>query len=175
MSIADVQATANNSQAAGRCACTAGGMLTTRMNRHQPITLVLGATGRTGGAVVRELLADPGPERVLVRAAGRRPGALADLARLGIQTAPLDLDGIERAPLAAHRALHGALDGVDRLFLLTGYSVNTLVHSKAIVDAAQLAGMRHIVHMGAGRPPIRWREHATAHRAEYIAATGGVR
>jgi NAD(P)H dehydrogenase (quinone) len=115
----------------------------------QPITLVLGATGQTGRAVVRELLADPGPERVVVRAAGRRQEALAELARLGAQIIALDLDGIERAPLAAHRTLHEALAGIDRLFLLTGYSVDMLVHSKAVVDAARLAGVRHVVHMGA--------------------------
>jgi NAD(P)-dependent dehydrogenase (short-subunit alcohol dehydrogenase family) len=71
----------------------------------QPITLILGATGRTGGAVVRELLVDPGPERVVARAAGRRRDALDKLARIGAQPVALDLDGVERAPLAARAEL----------------------------------------------------------------------
>jgi uncharacterized protein YbjT (DUF2867 family) len=143
------------------------------MNR-KPITLVLGATGRTGGAVVRELLADPGPERVRVRAAGRRRGALDALARLGVQTVPLDLEGLERAPLAAHRALHDALVDVDRLFLLTGYSVDMLVHSKAVIDAARLAGVRHIVHMGAAGSHDSTVAHCVWHQLVegYIAGSG---
>jgi uncharacterized protein YbjT (DUF2867 family) len=117
--------------------------------RDRPVALVIGASGRTGGAVVRELVADPGPDRLVVRAAARRPEALAALDRLGVETASLDLDGIERLPLAAHRGLRDALTGVDRLFLLTGYSVDMLVQSKAILDAARLAGIQHVVHMGA--------------------------
>ena len=41
-----------------------------------------------------------------------------------------------------------ALAGVDRLFLLTGYSVDMLVQSKTLVDAARKAGVGHIVHQG---------------------------
>lgn len=144
------------------------------MNRKQPTTLVLGATGRTGGAVVRELLADPGPDRVVVRATGRRRGALDALARLGVQTVPLDLDGIERAPLAAHRALHDALAGVDRVFLLTGYSIDMLVHSKAVIDAAKRAGVRHIVHMGAAGTHDSTVAHCAWHQLveSYVAGSG---
>jgi NAD(P)H dehydrogenase (quinone) len=144
------------------------------MSRKQPITLVLGATGRTGGAVIRELLADPGPERVVLRAAGRRREALDALARGGMQTVQLDLDGIERTPLAEHRALHEALAGVDRMFLLTGYSVDMLVQSKVIVDAAKLAGVQHIVHMGAAGHPDETVAHAVWHQLveRYIEASG---
>jgi len=34
------------------------------------------------------------------------------------------------------------------LFLLTGYTVDMLVQSKTLVDAAKKAGVRHIVHQG---------------------------
>lgn len=144
------------------------------MTRKQPITLVLGATGRTGGAVVRELLADPGPDRVLVRATGRRREALDAIARLGAQTVPLDLDGIGRSPLAAHRELHDALASVDRVFLLTGYSIDMLVHSKAVIDAARLAGVQHVVHMGAAGPNDSTIAHCVWHQLveSYIAASG---
>ena len=39
------------------------------------------------------------------------------------------------------------LKGVERLFLLTGYTVDMLVQSKAIVDEAKKAGVKHIVHL----------------------------
>jgi hypothetical protein len=35
---------------------------------------------------------------------------------------------------------------VDRVFLLTGYTVAMLVQSKAFVDAAKKARVQHIVH-----------------------------
>ena len=46
------------------------------------------------------------------------------------------------------RRSRAALAGVDRLFLLTGYTVDMLVQSKTLVDAAKKAGVRHIVHQG---------------------------
>lgn len=41
-----------------------------------------------------------------------------------------------------------ALAGVDRVFLLTGYTVGMLTQSKTLVDAAKKAGVSHIVHVG---------------------------
>lgn len=41
-----------------------------------------------------------------------------------------------------------ALAGVDRVFLLTGYTVAMLTESKTLVDAAKKAGVSHIVHVG---------------------------
>ena len=41
-----------------------------------------------------------------------------------------------------------ALAGVDRVFLLTGYTVAMLTQSKTLVDAAKKAGVKHIVHVG---------------------------
>jgi uncharacterized protein YbjT (DUF2867 family) len=41
-----------------------------------------------------------------------------------------------------------ALQGVDRVFLLTGYTVAMLAQSKTFVDAAVKASVQHIVHLG---------------------------
>jgi NAD(P)H dehydrogenase (quinone) len=41
-----------------------------------------------------------------------------------------------------------ALTGVDRVFLLTGYTVAMLTQSKTFVDAAYKARVQHIVHLG---------------------------
>lgn len=50
------------------------------------------------------------------------------------------------------RTFEGGLKGVDRLFLLTGYTVDMLVQSKAVIDAAKKAGVKHIVHLGVFTP-----------------------
>jgi NAD(P)H dehydrogenase (quinone) len=120
-----------------------------RPTERRPTALVIGATGAIGGALVRELLADPGPDRLVVRAAVRRPEAAAPLREQGAEVAALDLDGVERQPLGQSRVLADAVAGVDRLFLLTGYSVDMLVQSKAVLDAARAAGVQHVVHLGA--------------------------
>jgi NAD(P)H dehydrogenase (quinone) len=124
-------------------------MTTTPQDGDGATVLVLGATGSVGSALINELLQHPGPQPLTVRAAVRRQGAAESLLRRGAEVAFLDLDGIERHPLGEHTALRDALAGVDRLFLLTGYTVDMLVHSKAVIDAAQRAGVAHIVHLGA--------------------------
>lgn len=45
--------------------------------------------------------------------------------------------------------IDAALDRVDSLFLLTGYSVEMLRQSKSLVDAARRRDVSHIVHLGA--------------------------
>jgi NAD(P)H dehydrogenase (quinone) len=42
-----------------------------------------------------------------------------------------------------------ALKGIDRIFLMTGYTVDMLRQSKDLVDAAKKAGVEQIVHLGA--------------------------
>jgi hypothetical protein len=41
-----------------------------------------------------------------------------------------------------------ALEGIDRLFLLTRYTVTMLEHSKNLIDVARAAGVSHVVHLG---------------------------
>jgi uncharacterized protein YbjT (DUF2867 family) len=45
-------------------------------------------------------------------------------------------------------AFGSALAGVDRLYLLTGYTVAMVNQSKTLVDAAKKAHVQHIVHQG---------------------------
>lgn len=113
----------------------------------RPLVLVTGATGAIGTALVRELRVEP--RTVDVRAAVRRPEAAQALRQSGVATTHLDLDGIERLPLTANEPLLDALSGVKRVFLLTGYSVDMLAQSKAVIDAAVRARVEHIVHLGA--------------------------
>jgi uncharacterized protein YbjT (DUF2867 family) len=118
-------------------------------NRDRPTVLVIGATGGIGSALVSELTEDKGPDEVKVRAAVRKPEAAESLRRRGIETAFLDLGATERLPLGRNKPLLDALAGVDRLFLLTGYTVDMLAQSKAVIDAAKLTGVKDIVHLGA--------------------------
>jgi NAD(P)H dehydrogenase (quinone) len=46
------------------------------------------------------------------------------------------------------RTFGAAIAGVDRLFMLTGYTVAMTHHSKTLVDAAPKAGVTHIVNQG---------------------------
>ena len=41
------------------------------------------------------------------------------------------------------------LEGVERLFILTAYTVDMLKQSKALIDQARKSGVKHIVHLGA--------------------------
>jgi len=97
--------------------------------------LVTGATGQIGGALVRLLSAD---SSLQVVAAARN----LDKARnLGVQTVLFDYDREE--------TLAPALNGIDSVFMLTGYTVDMLKQSHAFVNAAKKADVKYIVHLGA--------------------------
>jgi NAD(P)H dehydrogenase (quinone) len=97
--------------------------------------LVTGSTGQIGSALVRYLISDPDLQVI----AGARSPERAD--HLGVPVVHLDYD--ESATLAP------AMDGVDSLFMMTGYTVDMLRQSKLLVNAAKKAGVKHIVHLGA--------------------------
>jgi NAD(P)H dehydrogenase (quinone) len=97
--------------------------------------LVLGATGQVGSAVIAQLRNTAAVE---VIAAARN---IAKAQALGVPAVYLDLDKIETfAP---------ALATIDRLFLVTGYTVDMLRQSKDLVCCAKRAGVQLIVHLGA--------------------------
>lgn len=95
---------------------------------------VLGATGRVGGEVAR-LLAVRGVD---ARAVVRRPPA-----------ADLPLPAVV-ADLADPSTLPAALDGAERLFLLTPHVAGQDVLEAAAIDAAAAAGVRHVVKLSGG-------------------------
>jgi len=103
---------------------------------RRPTVLVLGATGTVGKQVVRELEAQP----VNVRIPSRKLEIVTQLRSESKDAVHLDLDDPRTFALA--------LAGVDRVFLLTGYTVAMLAQSKTLVDAAKKAGVKHIVHVG---------------------------
>ena len=101
----------------------------------KPRVLVMGATGQVGGALI-PLLASINTIHVVAAARNRQKAE-----KLGVPSVHLDLDDFSTfAP---------ALEGVDRLFMATGYTVDMLRQSKDLVNCAKRAGVKQIVHLGA--------------------------
>lgn len=108
----------------------------------KPNILVLGATGKVGGAVV-EQLADN--KDVNVIAATRSPEKAPAFKEQGINSVILDLENPD--------TIAPALQDIDRALLLTGYTVDMLRQSKRFLDTAKQKGVKHIVHIGASTAP----------------------
>ncbi len=100
--------------------------------------LVTGATGTIGSEVVKALSAKPG---VTVRVAVRSAAKAEKL--LGANVVPVDFDYEKPETIAA------AVKGVDRLFLLTPFSQDQVALAKVLIDAAKVAGVKHIVKLSA--------------------------
>ncbi|MEV1179327.1 NmrA family NAD(P)-binding protein [Nonomuraea sp. NPDC049784] len=107
--------------------------------------LIIGATGAVGSALIDALVPDVRSGRLHLVAATRRPDAADGLRQRGLEVRRLDLDEAETAGLDVVRP---AFKGMDRVFLLTGYDVRMLAQSKATMDAAEVEGVSHMVHLG---------------------------
>ena len=124
------------------------------MQTTNPRVLVLGSSGSTGSAVAAQL--DGASDRVEVIRASRDPETIAQWRAEGRSAVYLDLDDARTFP--------AALEGIDRLFVMTGYTVAMTHQTKTIADAAADAGVGHIVHLGIfgnGRstdPHFAWHE-----------------
>lgn len=103
----------------------------------KPTVLVLGSTGQIGKMIVKELEQSAD---VQIRLSSRRLEEVERLRGEGKDAVYLDMDDPRTFALA--------MAGVDRLFLLTGYTVAMVTQSKTLVDAAKKAGVKHIVHLG---------------------------
>ena len=115
--------------------------------------LVLGATGKVGDAVLRNL---NGTENLVIRATARSETAYEALSEVADEIVRFDYDD---------RETYGpALKEIDRLFLLTGYSVDMLHQSKFLIDMAAEAGVRHIVHLGTHAPDNTAFKHHSWHQ-----------
>ena len=128
-----------------------------------PRILVLGATGAIGGPIADRLERNRAVETVR---AVRSPDKLAELKAEGKRAVRLDLNDPATFP--------AALEGIDRLFIATGYTIEMTHQVKTIVDAAAEAGVGFLVHLGVfgnGRstdPHFAWHELVE----RYIAGSG---
>lgn len=95
--------------------------------------LVTGATGKTGGAVAKELAKNNIPVRVFVRNADKA----ADLKELGAEIAVGDM--------ADKAAVSAALEGCDKAVLVMANGEQQLTMEKLFTDCAVAAGVKHLV------------------------------
>lgn len=121
--------------------------------------LISGATGMIGGLLVDALVEREVPLAAMVRP-GWDVGRLAD--RPGVKLVEGDFDD--------PRSMERALRGVGRAFLVTNSSERTDGQQKAFVQAAQAAGVRHLVklsqlHASADSPVRFLRYHAAVEAA----------
>src|ERR1700747_2812646 len=99
--------------------------------------LVLGVTGQVGKLVARHLKKSEAHFSV----GSRRKANLEELADQFGASRFIDLDD--------PRTFDEALKNITGIFLITGYTVDMLVQSKSLIDAAKRNGVNHIVHLGA--------------------------
>src|ERR1700716_3071701 len=99
--------------------------------------LVLGATGQVGKLVAKTLKRRGASFSVGLR----RRANLEELADQFGASRFIDLDD--------PRTFDEALETITGIFLITGYTVDMLVQSKSLIDAAKRNGVNHIVHLGA--------------------------
>jgi uncharacterized protein YbjT (DUF2867 family) len=97
--------------------------------------LVTGATGTVSSEVVKALAG----RGLTVRAGVRSVGKAAGLLELGPDVQPVELD------YTRPETVQAAFAGVHRVFLLTPFTGNQVEIGKQLVDAAQQAGVQHVV------------------------------
>jgi uncharacterized protein YbjT (DUF2867 family) len=95
--------------------------------------LITGATGNIGGEVVKHLIPKGLPLRIMVR----NPAKADNLAAQGIELAAGDFSQPE--------SLDAALAGVEKAFLVMPNDANQVELESNFIDAAQRAGVRHLV------------------------------
>jgi NAD(P)H dehydrogenase (quinone) len=103
-----------------------------------PLIFLMGTTGQTGRLILEEL--DRNSADVRIRIGVRKQKDLERLRAEGRDAVLFDLDD--------PRTFGPALCGVDRMNILTGYTIAMTHQTKTVVDAAKKAGVKHIVNQG---------------------------
>ena len=119
--------------------------------------LITGATGNIGSEVIKYLMEKKMPLRALVR----DPSKAVKLKEQGIELSCGDL--------LQPKTLLAALQGIEKAFLVTANDPRQVEMESNFIDAAQKAGVRHIVKlsvMGAGELPStfqQWHRQSEEH------------
>jgi uncharacterized protein YbjT (DUF2867 family) len=103
---------------------------------------VVGATGNTGRAVVRELKQLGQNPVCVVRNAEKAREVLGADAKTAV------------AELADRAALEKALQGVESVFVVTGHNPGMVEQQNNVLDAALKAGARYLVRVSGGRSVV---------------------
>src|SRR6516162_4004251 len=101
---------------------------------------VIGATGNTGRAVVKELRELGQNPVCVVRNADKAREVLGGDAKTAV------------AELTDRSALEKALAGVQSVFVVTGHNPNMAEQQNNVLDAALKAGVQYLVRVGGSRP-----------------------
>jgi len=110
------------------------------MSTQKQNILIIGATGQVGLKTI-ELLETAQDDSIQIIAAVRSTEKAKQFTERGIASVLIDLNN--------EATFTKALKNVHRLFIVTGYTVDMLRQSKALVDYAKKSGVQHIVHLGA--------------------------
>ncbi|MDF7814047.1 SDR family oxidoreductase [Hymenobacter sp. YC55] len=127
--------------------------------------LVTGATGTVSSEVVKALAG----RGVTVRAGVRSADKAADLRALDPAVQPVELD------YTRPETVQAAFDGVNRVFLLTPFTVDQVAIGKQLIDAARQSGVQQVVLLsGAGADAQPGTQINHWHRAVevYLAQSG---
>ena len=103
---------------------------------------VVGATGNTGSAAIKEL-----------KAIGENPLCVVRNADKARQMLGADAD-IAVADVDDRAALQKAFAGVDRLLIVTGHNPKSDVQQVNVIEAAKTAGVKFIVKVSGGRAVV---------------------
>jgi uncharacterized protein YbjT (DUF2867 family) len=113
------------------------------MMANKQIIAVVGATGAQGGGLVRAILSDPAgifAARALTRDVNS--DTAQELARLGAEVVPADVDD----PESLQRAFHGAHGAFCVTFFWAHFSPEKeFDEAKAMATAAKQAGVEHVI------------------------------
>ena len=100
--------------------------------------LIIGASGRVGSEVIKSLEKNKGNFEIIYSTSN--PKTKETWEKEGKKSLLLDLNKPE--------LFETLLKGIQRIFLLTGYSSEMLYQSKLLIDAAKKIGIEFIVHLG---------------------------
>ena len=108
------------------------------MTNSIPRVLITGATGQVGGKTLTLLKENKSIEIIAAVRSTKKAKPFSDQ---GIKTVLLDFNET--------KTFASALSGIDRMFIVTGYTFDMLLQSKVLLDSAKKANVSHIVHLGA--------------------------
>ena len=101
--------------------------------------LITGATGHLGTTIIEYLLKNTTADKIVALARNKEKATL--LAERGIETRIGNFDD--------KQSLENALQGIDKVLLISGTELHRLQQHKNVVDASKKAGVNYIVYTGA--------------------------